>query len=61
MAGKYIVSVIIELLKNLVLNKLSKEIATTAVRGAASISKLFGNIGLFFILCNGRSSKTCIY
>ncbi len=52
-AGKYIVGIFVELLKNLGLDKFSNEIGIDQVIGKRTLSKTLGNIALFFIMFTG--------
>lgn len=51
--GKYVVSIVSELLRNLGLDNLSNNMGLGAVLGNTSLSSLIGNVGLFFIMFTG--------
>jgi len=51
--GKYVVSIVTELLKNLGLDTLSNNMGLNNVIGNASLSGILGNIALFFIMFTG--------
>ena len=51
--GKYVVSIITDLLKNLGFDELAKNFGFHAILGDRSTSKLIGNIALFFIMFTG--------
>lgn len=51
--GKYIVSILSDLLTNMGLDKLASNLGVSNMLGGASISKLIGNVLLFFIMFMG--------
>lgn len=51
--GKYIVSIITELLRNLGVDNLTTSLGLSSVLGKASFSSLIGNVALFFIMFMG--------
>jgi hypothetical protein len=52
-AGKYIVSILVDLLRNFGLDNFSQQLGVSSVIGGASISKMIGNVVLFFIIFTG--------
>lgn len=52
-AGKYIVSILVDILQNFGLDNFSKELGIANVIGGASISRIIGNVVLFFIIFTG--------
>lgn len=51
--GKYVVSILTELLSNIGVDKFSENIGLKSVIGTSKLSALLGNIALFFILFTG--------
>ncbi len=51
--GKYLVSIVVELLKNLGVDNLSKSIGLENVLGEYSFSEIIGKIAMFFIVFTG--------
>lgn len=51
--GKYVVSILSELLKNLGVDDMTNKLGLSAMLGNTSFSKLLGNIALFFIMFTG--------
>lgn len=52
-AGKYIVSILVDLLRNFGLDNFAQQLGVSSVIGGASISKMIGNVVLFFIIFTG--------
>ncbi len=52
-AGKYLVKIIVELLKNMGIDKLADEIGITKTMKNTSLSTTIGNVALFFIIFTG--------
>jgi len=53
LVGKYVVGIVTDLLQNLGLDRLSDEMGISSVIGNGSLSKLIGNVALFFIMFTG--------
>jgi len=53
LVGKYVVGIVTDLLRNLGLDKMSDDMGISAVIGNGSLSKLIGNVALFFIMFTG--------
>lgn len=51
--GKYVVSIVTELLKNLGLDNMANNMGISAMLGNSSFSSLIGNVALFFIMFTG--------
>ena len=51
--GKYVVSIVTELLKNLGVDNMSDKMGLSSILGNTSFSNLIGNIALFFIMFTG--------
>lgn len=51
--GKYVVSILVELLQNLGLDDMMSKMGLGSILGNTSFTKLLGNIALFFILFTG--------
>ncbi len=56
--GKYAISIVTELLKNIGLDKLSSSIGLENVLGQSSLSDLLGKIAMFFIMFTGILAAT---
>lgn len=51
--GKYVVSIVSELLKNLGVDNMADKMGFSSILGSTSFSSLIGNIALFFIMFTG--------
>ncbi len=52
-AGKYIVAILVDLLRNLGLDNFSNQLGISSIVGGSSLSKMIGNVVLFFIIFTG--------
>ncbi len=52
-AGKYIVSILVDLLRNFGLDNFANNLGLGSVLGGSSLSKIIGNVVLFFVIFTG--------
>lgn len=51
--GRYVINIVVTLLQNLGFDTLANKLGVDSIMGPRSLSKLVGNIGLFFIMFTG--------